>query len=203
MDLSLVRLKFQKIWNNFLRTNYSGDLSQVHYSLQQESLNSEDMFLHITSPTNPQLEGSLIEISAQRWIVQKAMREHVNKDMWIYKLLPTHCKITLALSVTTKNAIGSTSADDTIDGNDKLVDGAVLHVISGVYDAFLDFYDRKERLSPTAQPVDSFEQNFFIAVNQLENPKLPYVMYYGMDRYKVGSIERVAGSFKITAIKDV
>jgi len=161
------------------------------------------MFLHITSTSNPRLEGSLIEISQQRWIVQKAMREHVNKDMWIYKLLPTHTKILLAVQVVTKNAIGSSQANDTVDGNELMLDGTDLNIVSGTYDAYLDFYDRKERLSPTAQPVDSFEQNFFIAVNQLENPRLPYVMYYSGDRYKVSSIERVAGSFKITAIKDV
>ena len=188
-DISRLRMKFQHKWDFIVHTNYSIDLLQARYSLQQESLNSDDMLLYITSEIIPSLEGSLIESKGQKWIVASVMKEVNNQNLYQYLLYPVTDTITIKEVSTATNAIGTLIVDDL--GKET------------VLDCFVEAYSLKERTMPTAQPVESYQQTFFIAANQLPDYRGAYVLSYRGLKYKLDSFERSIGLIKIRATEDL
>lgn len=188
MDISRVRMKFQKLWNFTVLTSYSINLNQAYYSLQQESLNSDDMLLYVTSTINPMLEGSLIEAYGQKWIVLVSMLEVVNKDLYEYKLFPATDIIVLQEFILQENALGSSAPSL----------GA-----SYTIPCYLDEFTLKERSNPSAQPAEANVQSFIIAFNSIPDYKGHYVLTYkGLD-YKIASFERDNGIVKIRAVENL
>jgi len=153
MDISQVRRKFQRLWDFTVLTNYSEDLSTAYYSLQQESLNSDDMLLYVTSSFKPDLEGSVIESNGQRWIVYQIFKDLVNKELYEFRLYPVLNQVTLKEVNLSSNDLGlvQTEGPDT----------------EYVLDCYVEEYSLKERAVPTAQPVESYQQQFIVAANQL------------------------------------
>lgn len=189
MDISQVRRKFQKPWDFSVLTFYSIDLSQAYYSLQQESLNSDDMLLYITSNIIPKLEGSLMISKGQKWIVAKAMKEVVNQDLYEYLMLPALDTLTLKEYNTRTNALGVNIVDES----------GIIHTLN----CYLDDYSLKERTVPTAQPVESYQQVFIIAANELPEYDGVYELVYRGINYKIDSFEKVIGVIKIRATENL
>jgi len=189
MDLSLIRRKFQHLWNFTVHTNYNIDLSTAYYSLQQGSLNSDDMLLYVTSEVIPKLEGSLIELQGQKWIVYLSMKELVNQNLYEYRLYPaTDTLVIKAINIQT-NDLGAVLVDDTGEET-------ILH-------CYVEEYSLKERTVPTAQPVESYQQSFFIAANELPDYRGTYELYYRGIKFKIDSFERSIGLIKIRATEDL
>ncbi len=189
MDMTQIRLKFQKLWNFSVLTNYNVNLSTAYYSLQQGSLNSDDMLLYVTSTVVPELEGSLIEADGQKWIVALAMKEVVNSNLFEYRLYPVTDTISLKAINIQENDLGAILVDDT--GEETL-----LH-------CFVEEYSLKERTTPTAQAIESYQQSFIIAANELPDYRGAYVLTYRGIKYKIDSFERVIGTIKIRATEDL
>lgn len=187
MDISQIRRKFQHLWNFSVLTNYSIDLSTAYYSLQQGSLNSDDMLLYVTSEVVPKLEGSLIESQGQKWIVYQSMKEVVNQNLYEYKLYPVTDTLILKVINTQTNDLGAVLVDDT---GEELT----LH-------CFVEEYSLNERIK--AQPVESFKQSFFIAANELLDYRGVYVLYYRGIKFKINSFEKSIGLIKIRATEDL
>ena len=189
MDIAQIRRKFQTLWDFSMLTNYSIDLSTAYYSLQQESLNSDDMLLYVTSSVAPSLQGSLIESQGQKWIVALAMKEVVNLDLYEYKMFPVTDTITLTQLVTQENALGiNVMADVGVD--------ITLH-------CYVEEYSLKERTVPTAQPVESYQQSFLIAANELPDYHGTYELSYRGIKFKIDSFERSVGLVKIRATENL
>lgn len=188
MDISLVRRHFQRSWDFSAITNYTENLFQAYYSLQQESLNSDDMLLYVTNPFKPNLEGHVIEAKAQRWIVYQVMKEVVNQQLYEFRLYPAISVLTLKVIDTAKNAIGTVSTVQT---------GA-----SYALDCYVLDYSIKERSVPTPQPEESNQQTFIVAAKQLP-PGAAYVLSYKDKDYKIDSLEPLFGIYKIKATRDV
>lgn len=189
MDITQVRRRFQKKWNFSVLTLPRVDLSTAYYSLQQESLNSDDMLLYITSVVRPNLEGSLIESQGQKWIVYLGMKEVVNQNLYEFRLYPVTDQITMTQKTTTTNAIGTT-----------IVSGSGTPV---TLDCYVEEYSLKERTVPTAQPVESYQQSFLVAANQLPDYRGIYELTYRGLRFKIDSFERLIGLVKIRATEDL
>ena len=189
MDMSQVRRKFQKLWNFSVLTNYNVNLSTAYYSLQQGSLNSDDMLLYVTSTVRPELEGSLIESQGQKWIVFQSMKEVVNQNLYEYRLYPVTDTISLKSINIQENDLGAVIVDDT---------GEVITL-----HCFVEEYSLKERSVPTAQAVESYQQSFFIAANELPDYRGAYVLSYNGLKYKIDSFERSIGLIKIRATEDL
>ena len=189
MDMSQIRLRFQKLWNFSVHTNYSVNLSKAYYSLQQGSLNSDDMLLYVTSTVVPNLEGSLIEAEGQKWIVALGMKEVVNKDLYEYRMYPVTDTIVIKEINTASNDLGLVLVDDT--GTE-----TTLH-------CYVEEYSLKERTVPTAQAVESYQQSFLIAANELPDYRGTYTLSYKGIRFKIDSFERAVGLIKIRATEDL
>ena len=188
-DISRTRLRFQRKWDFIVHTNYSIDINQARYSLQQESLNSDDMLLYITSEVVPELEGSLIESQGQIWIVATAMKEVANQDLYEYRLYPATDTITIRAINTITNAIGTVLVDDS--------------GVETILNCYVEEYSLKERTVPTAQAVESYQQSFFVAANQLPDYRGAYVLTYRGLQFKIDSFERSVGLIKIRATEDL
>lgn len=189
MDISKVRLRFQKAWNFTVLTNASVIISQARYSLQQESLNSKDMLLYVTCKTMPLIESHVIEGEGQRWIVYLAMKEVVNTDLYEFRLFPVTGSFTLeALNIAT-NDLGMMPASG---------DGETTEV-----DCYIEEYSLKERTVPTAQPVESYQQSFIVAASSIPDYHGAYKIYYKGIKFKVDSFERTAGMVRIRATEDL
>lgn len=188
MNISRVRKFFQKTWNFSMLTSYNKDLSTATYSLQQESLNSDNMLLYVTSEIIPELEGSLIEADGQKWIVAVAMKEVVNENLYEYRLYPVTDTLELISMVTQENAIGE---NITAEG-----EITTLH-------CYVDDYSLKERTVPTAQPVESYQQAFLIAFNELPDYRGIYILKYNGVPYKIDSFEKNVGLLKIRATENL
>jgi hypothetical protein len=188
MDISRVRMKFQKPWDFSLVTLCSCDTTHLLYSFEEESLNSDDKLLYVTSPTKPPLEGHLLERDSMHWIVWEAMREHFNKELWQFLLLPAIDTITLKTVPVEQNALGTV----VVSGDSTDIDLSV----------YVDDYGLKERTVPTAQPVESFQQIFYAARYQMPADGVHELYYQGI-KYKIDSIERVVGAYKIRATEDL
>lgn len=188
MDIARVRLKFQELWNLTVFTSYSVDLNQAYYSLQQESLNSKNMLLYITSTINPQLEGSLIGGDGQKWIVYLAMLEVVNKDLYEYRLFPTVDTILLQEFLVQENALGASTPS-----------------LGTSYEipCYLEEFTLKERSNPSSQPAEANVQSFVIAYNSLPDYKGHYMLTYKGLSYKIASFERDVGIVKIRAVENL
>ncbi len=189
MDISQVRRKFQKTWNFSVLTNYNVNLSTASYSLQQGSLNSDDMLLYVTSKVRPELEGSLIESQGQKWIVFQAMKEVANKNLYEYRLYPVTDILSLKSINIQKNDLGAVLVDST---------GEVI-----ILHCFVEEFSMKERAVPTAQPVESVQQSFIIAANELPDYRGAYELYYRGLKFKIDSFERSIGLIKIRATEDL
>jgi len=189
MDMSLIRRKFQRLWDFTIHTNYSTNLSTAYYSLQQGSLNSDDMLLYVTSEVVPSLEGSLIESKGQKWIVYRVMKEVVNLNLYEYRLYPVTDTLVLKVINIQSNDLGSVLIDDT---GEELT----LH-------CFVEEYSMKEKTVPTAQPVESYQQSFFIAANELPDYRGAYELSYRGLKFKIDSFERSIGLVKIRATEDL
>ena len=188
MDISLVRRHFQRSWDFSAITNYTQNLFQAYYSLQQESLNSDDMLLYVTNPFKPELEGHLIESKAQKWIVYQAMKEVVNQQLYEFRLYPAIDTLILRTVTTASNAIGTVKVTQS---------GA-----SYVLDCYILEYSIKERSVPTPQPGESNQQTFIIAAQQLPVGGA-YVLSYKDKDYKIDSLEPLFGIYKIKATRDI
>ena len=189
MNVAQVRRKFQKIWDFFVLTKYSIDLSTACYSLQQGSLNSDDMLLYVTSEVVPNLEGSLIESQGQKWIVVLAMKEVVNQNLYEYRMLPATDTLILREFNTVTNALGV----NIISNSD----------VSHTLHCYIEEYSLKERTVPTAQPVESYQQSFIIAANELPVYTGTYELIYRGIKFKIDSFERSIGIVKIRATENL
>jgi len=189
MDIAQVRRRFQKEWNFSVLTLHNVNLSKACYSLQQGSLNSEDMLLYITSEVNPNLVGSLIELQEQKWIVYLAFKELVNQNLYEYKLLPVTDTFILRTLDTETNALGVNVVTDS--GEDQ------------VMSCFIEEYSLKERAVPTAQPVESYQQSFIIAANELPDYHGTYELSYKGLKFKIDSFEKAVGVVKIRATENL
>lgn len=189
MDIHQVRRRFQTLWNFSVLTNYNVNLSTAYYSLQQGSLTSDDMLLYVTSKINPELNGSLIELQNQKWIVATSFKELVNQDLYEYRLYPITDTFILKTMETTSNALGVNIVSDT--GVEKIMN------------CYIEEYSLKERTVPTAQPVESYQQSFIIAANELPDYRGTYELTYKGHRYKIDSFERSVGLIKIRATENL
>jgi hypothetical protein len=189
MDIANVRRVFQKNWNFTIVTNCLCDTTHWLYSLQEESLNSDDKLLYITNTVKPEIEGHLLELNGMRWIVWEAIKEHFNRDLWQYLLLPAIDKVLVKTVPVAENALGMVQ-----------VPGASEEFYLDVY---VDDYGLKERTVPTQQPVESFQQIFYVAKEQMPDQSDIYELYYQGIKFKIDSLERVVGAFKIRATEDL
>lgn len=185
MDISQVRRHFQKAWNFSVLTSHNINLSQAYYSLQQESLISDKMFLYVTLNVSPQLDGSLIELNSQKWIVSKCMQEHSNKNLYEYHVYPATDVIELSEINTVSNDLGTN-----------------VSTMGSIYTipCYVSIYSMKERVG---QVTESNQQVFYIAANSLPNYHGVYVLKYrGLD-YKINSYEWAIGIIQIKATGNV
>ena len=189
MDISRVRLAFQKKWNFSFRTNSSIDLSQAYYSLQQESLNSDDMLLYVTSQIRPVIEGHVIEAEGQAWIVFQMFKEVVNQSLYEFRLYPVFDQVMLKQLGVASNDLGLVP-----------VDGPSIGIIA---DCFIEEYSQKERTVPTKQPVESYQKSFIIAAEQVPDISTGYDLYYKGEKYKIESLENTYGIIRVRATKDL
>jgi len=186
MDIRNVRSKFQKDIDFLVVTNYTTDLSHASYNLQQESLNS-DVFLHIRNNAAPNLEGHLININSQEYIVYKQLKEPFSLNHYIYQVLPVFVQVEVAEITTTQNAIGASNP-------------VVGEYCS--YSAYLDTNATTEMRRPTQQPVQMYKQTFSFAAEQLDVSK-EYSLKYEGRFFKLKSRLSDNGIVKIIAIEDV
>ena len=188
MDIKLVRRFFQTPWDIPILTENYTVLDSAVYSLQQPTLNSDDHFLHVSTTVNPDLVGDLIVVGLQRFIVHKLMLERSNKNMLIYKLVVAYDDLVLHELIKYKNAIGTYVDSSVIDHNCACA---------------LADYGKKERITPSAQPLDSYEQEFMIAFKQLPDYRGAYTLTYHGIKYKVASFELDGGLLKIRATENL
>jgi len=184
MDIHLVRRRFQTVGEITVVTNPNIDISHVPYSLQQESLNSVDMLLYVTTDVDLQLEGHVLNIKNQLWIVKKFMLEVVNTKLYEYLLLPVLDNLTLRVLDIVTNAMGVTQEGTSIDT---------------VVNCFIDDRSRAVR---SDQPLDVIQQTFFVAVQEMPVDEV-YEVYYRDRKYKIASMERLVGVVKLRLIEDI
>ena len=184
MDIHLVRRRFQTLGKINVVTNPLVDLSQVPYSLQQESLNSIDMLLYITTENNLHLEGHVLDIKQQLWIVKKFMKEVVNTHLYEYLLLPVMDKLILRILTVSTNAMGivNEGASENLEVN--------------------CFIDDRARAVRSEQPLDVIQQTFYVAVEEVPVAKI-YEAFYKTRKYKIASMERLVGVVKFRLIEDI
>ncbi len=184
MDIHQVRRKFQIVGEITVSTNTSLDISHVPYSLQQESLNSINMLLYITTATNLQLEGHVLNIKNQLWIVKKVMKETVNTAVYEYLLLPVLDVLVLRILNIVTNDIG-----------------VQLEGIPSDYTVNC-FIDDRARAVRSNQLVDVIQQTFFVAIEEMPVDEV-YEAYYRGRKYKISSLERLIGVVKLRLIEDI
>ena len=202
MEIFNVRRRFQKKVDFFIPAKYTGDVFHKSYSLQQDPLTSEKFLLYITSNTNPMLQGIFMYVHKQPWIVYKYFMERSNKDMYEYQVMPANDYIGLKTLQTSENLMGTANEGTVTDGNLVKLDGNSTLIFDNMIHCFVDSFDRKERVQPTAQAVDAFEQTFILASSQLADYPLPFVIYYKGNEYKVMSQTHDYGIIKIRATRD-
>lgn len=203
MELSNVRRRFQTQIDFFVPAKYTIKIFHESYSLQQDPLTSEKFLLYITSKLNPQLDGYLIFIRKQPWLVYKYFMERSNKDMYEYQVMPANDFVTIKALQTTTGLMGQNLKSQSTDGNEVLLDGNDQLIFNNEFHCYIDRLDRKERVQPTTQPVDAFEQTFVLARSQLVDYHLPFTLQYKGDDYKVMSSTSDYGVIKIRATKDL
>ena len=203
MELYNVRRRFQDKIDFFIPAKYLINIFHKSYSLQQDPLTSEKFLLYITSDINPRLEGVFLYIHKQPWIVYKYFRERSNKDMFEYQVRPANDYVGIKALQNTKSIMGVAVQGTNTDGNSTLLDGNSTLIFDNEFNCFVDSFDRKERVQPTAQAVDAFEQTFMLAQSQLEDYQLPFVLYYRGNEYKVMSKTSDYGIIKIRATRDL
>ncbi len=181
MNISLVRRHFQKAWNFSVLTSHNVDLTQAYYSLQQESLVSDKMFLYVSFNTSPQLDGSLIELNGQKWLVSKNMKELANTELYEYHLYPATDVLELIEQNTVSNDLGIN-----------------INSVGTIYSipCYFTIYSTKERVG---QPVEANQQTFFIAANSMPNINGVYTLRYKGLNYKINSYETAVGIVQIKA----
>jgi hypothetical protein len=189
MDISKVRLKFQRSWDFIIHTDASIDLSQALYSLEQGSLNSDNMLLYVTNLTLPPLEGHVIESHSQKWIVFKMFKEVVNEKLYEFRLYPVLGSLILRQVNSETNDLGLVP-----------VSGPTT---SYTLDCYIEEFSQKERTVPTKQPVESYEQTFLVAAKQMPTSLEAADLIYEGHKYKIGSFEHLNGIVKIRATKDL
>ena len=186
MNIHLVRRKFQVLGNITVSTDTNIDLSHLPYSLQQESLNSEKMLLYITTSVDLQLEGHLLIIKDQKWIVYQAMKETVNNQLYEYLLLPATDNLTIKFVSIEENALGL------IETNQPTTETTVSCYVG----------DRGIKERGSLPPVETIQQVFFVANKEMPNTSIPYEIYYFGKKYKINSTERVVGVIKFRLTED-
>ncbi len=185
MDIKNVRAKFQQNIDFLVLTDYTIDLSHASYNLQQGSLN-RDIFLHIRNEMPPNLEGHIVSISNQDYIVYRNLNEPFSNEHYSYELLPLFVQVEIAEVTTVPNAIGTSKP--TI-GTFK------------IYPAWMNTYATTEMRRPAQQVVQMYQQEFGFAVQQLDLTK-EYKMRYSGNYYKIKSKLTDNGLIKIFAIED-
>ena len=187
MNIHRVRMRFQHSWDFIVTTNALLTYPQALYSLQQESLNSIDMFLYVTNEDFLELEGHVIEAKGQRWIVAESFKEVVNTSLWEYKLIPVVDTLTLVIKDTSTNALGVIA-----DANPP---------IELTVDCGYDDYTMKARDN---QPIEAYQQVFLVATKAMAPgyDKATYFTYQGR-KYGIDSFESLAGVVKIRATEDL
>jgi len=177
---------FQQNIDFLVLTDYFTDLTHATYNLQQGSLN-RDIFLHIRNNMPPNLEGHLISISNQEYIVYRNLNEPFSNDHYTYELLPILVQVELAIISTEKNAIGTSSPEI---GQYTL------------FPAYLDTFATTEMRRPTQQPVQMYQQEFVFATEQLDLDS-DYKLRYQGNYFKIKSKLSDNGVVKLFAIEDV
>ncbi len=203
MEISAVRSRFQKKVDFFIPAKYTGNVFHKSYSLQQDPLTSDKFLLYITSSSNPTIDGLMMFIHNQPWLVYKHFLERSNKNMFEYQLMPANERVGIKALITRENALGDVTDGLSTDGNTTLVDGNVDLIFDNDFHCYLDSFDRKERVQPTAQAVDAFEQTFILAQAQLQDYQAPFTIYYKGNAYKVMSSTNDYGVIKIRATQDL
>jgi hypothetical protein len=188
MDIARVRSFFQDSWDIDIITDNTVDLDSAIYSLQQPTLNSDDHFLHVTTNVDPELTGAVLRIDGQYFIVHKAMLERSNNSLIVYRLIVAYDNIILHKLIKYSNALGT------------YPDEATEHILCN---CALAEYGKKERLTPTAQPLDSYEQEFYVGTKQLIDYRAAYTLDYQGIRYKVTSFELDSGVVKVRATENL
>ena len=189
MNIKNIRQKFQKKWNFLFLTSYYLDMSTAFYSLQQGSLNSDDMLLYVTVRNNPKLEGELIHLEGQTWIVASGFKEHSSRDLFEYKLYPANDILHFKVVHKIKNDVGIVELKETSE---------IVKV-----PCYVDDYSLKERTSPTKQVNEAFQKSFFIAANSLDIINKVYILFYRDQAYKLESLERSIGLIKVRATENL
>lgn len=188
MNIHNVRARFQESWDFIVLTNYLADLSTCRYSLQQGSLNSDDMLLYVTSQFVPKLEGHLIEAKNQKWIVYQRIKEVVNHSLYEYRLFPAIDTFELIEVVTVKNSIGTKVMSEKAP--------ITMH-------CFIEERSAKERAVPTVQVVESYQQTFIVAQEELPDYRGDYLLRYKGVKYKIDSFELLFGGLRIRATENL
>ena len=185
MDIKNVRGFFQQSIDFFVLTEYTTDLTHATYNLQQGSLN-RDIFLHIRNDLPPNLEGHLISIGNQDYIVYRNLNEPFSNKHYSYELLPLFVQVEIAEVTAASNAIGTAKP---VIGTYKL------------YPAWMNTYATTEMRRPAQQVVQMYQQEFGFATKQLDLTK-EYKLKYSGNFYKIKSKLTDNGLIKLFAIED-
>lgn len=186
MDIKNVRSKFQTAIDFSVVTDYTTDLSHASYNLQQGSLN-RDIFLHISNEIPPNLEGHIISVFNQDYIVYRNLNEPFSNNHYTYELLPLLVQVEVAVVTSSSNAIGTSKPSI----------GTYQ-----IYPAYLDTYATTEMRRPTQQLVQMYQQEFVFAKEQLDLTK-SYKLKYQGNFFKIKSKLSDNGVVKLFAIEDV
>ncbi len=185
MDIKNVRGFFQNVIDFSIATEYTTDLNHASYNLQQGSLN-RDIFLHIRNELPPNLEGHIVNISNQSYIVYRNLNEPFSTKHYTYELLPLFVQVEIAEVTTEANAIGG---------------GVPVIGQYKIYPAWMNTYATTEIKRPAQQVVQMYQQEFGFALHQLPLDK-EYKLRYAGNSFKIKSKLTDNGLVKLFAIED-
>ena len=189
MDISQVRAHFQHPWDITSVTDPNINSLEAVYSLEQDPVGNKGIFLHVTADSKIPLEGHLLNIRQQPFIVYRQIKEVVNKNLYQFQLYQVTGQITLKALVMQKNAVGLVKAS--------------LSVPDLVLDTYLEYASMKEKTVPTSQPGEVFQQLFIVGKEQFTNASEAFELYYQGLKYRYDSIELVNGIYLIRATRDI
>ena len=147
------------------------------------------MLLYVTFNSQPPIEGHVLEAENQKWIVYLGMKEVFNNNLYQFRLYPVTNTVSLKPISIGTNDLGMVPTSD--------------QTTAIVLDCYVDEFSKKEKPSPTAQPVEAFQQTFIVAKEQLPDYRGAYELFYKDIKYKIDSFEISSGIIKIRATQDL